>query len=81
MADYIDKNILLQAYVHIQISASTTTRRLSEIRTELATFAEARGKFFIYPEIDVEIEFKEIEAAGHGLASPSGVRCRRKVIG
>jgi hypothetical protein len=59
MADYIDKNILLQAYVHIEVPGNLTSRRLEELRTELTRFAEARGRFFIYPEVEVELEFKE----------------------
>src|SRR5262245_41461509 len=59
MADYIDKNILLQAYVHIQLRSTLTANRLEQLQRELTDFAEARGRFFICPEVDVEIEFKE----------------------
>jgi hypothetical protein len=44
MADYIDKNILFQAYVHIQLSSTLTTNRLEQLQRELTDFAEARER-------------------------------------
>jgi len=59
MADYIDKNILCQAYVHIRLPGPTSEEKLAAIKQQLTEFAAVRARFFIYPEIDVDIEFKE----------------------
>lgn len=60
MADYIDKNILCEAYVHVDLPPDMMTEdQLVSIREHLATFATARAKFFIYPDVTVEVEFKE----------------------
>ena len=59
MADYIDKNILCQAYIHVELPDGTTPERLSEIKKHLEDFATARGKFFVYPEVDVSVEFRD----------------------
>src|SRR6185295_19064513 len=59
MADYIDKNILCQAYIHVELPDGTTQERLSEIKKHLEDFATIRGQFFVYPEVDVSVEFRD----------------------
>lgn len=59
MADYIDKNILCQAYVHIELPEGITQEKLAAIKEDLTRFATLRGKFFVYPEVDVSVEFRD----------------------
>lgn len=59
MADYIDKNILCQAYVHVELPAGITAERLDEIKKHLEQFAISRGKFFVYQDVIVDVEFRE----------------------
>jgi len=59
MADYIDRNILCQAYVHIEIPNGFSTERIAELRTYLEDFAAKRGSFFIYPDVRVDVVFKD----------------------
>ncbi|HTB82930.1 MAG TPA: hypothetical protein VK742_04685 [Candidatus Sulfotelmatobacter sp.] len=59
MADYIDKNILCQAYVHVELPEGMTENQLEEIKSQLSTFATLRGKFFVYDDVIVDVEFKE----------------------
>src|SRR5579871_2359557 len=58
MADYIDKNILCQAYIHVELPEGMTQERLDEIKEQLTQFATSRGKFFVYPDVDVGVEFR-----------------------
>lgn len=59
MADYIDKNILCQAYVHVDLPVDITPGELDAIKEHLRQFTEARAKFFVYPDVVVEVEFRE----------------------
>jgi hypothetical protein len=59
MADYIDKNILCQAYVHIDLPEGITPEELDAIKNQLREFTEQRAKFFVYPDVEIEIEFRE----------------------
>lgn len=59
VADYIDKNILCQAYVHVELPDDMTPEKLAEIKEHLTIFATLRGKFFVYPDVDVGVEFRE----------------------
>lgn len=57
MANYIDKNILCQAYVHIDAEHFSEVD-VEKLKDELLNFARSRGRFFFYPEIEIEIEDK-----------------------
>jgi hypothetical protein len=59
MADYIDKNILCQAYIHIEIPQKLSKTEKEHIRKGLLEYAQARAKFFVYPDVEVEVEFKD----------------------
>lgn len=58
MADYINKNILCQAYVHVEPD-EINNRLLSQLEAHLTTFVKSRAEFFLYPNPDVEIELKD----------------------
>lgn len=59
MADYIDKSILCQAYVHVELPENITHDELDSIKEHLKQFTDARAKFFVYPDVIVEVEFRE----------------------
>ena len=59
MADYIDRNILCQAYVHIELPDGFSDEQLTALREYLENFASERGRFFIYPEVSVDIAFRD----------------------
>jgi hypothetical protein len=57
MANYIDANILCQAYVHID-SEHIPEEMLDALQKELELFLATRGRFFLYNEVTTEVEFK-----------------------
>lgn len=57
VADYTDKNILCQAYVHVELPDNLDDVALQAIKDHLMLYANSRAKFFVYPDVDVE--FKE----------------------
>lgn len=59
VADYIDKNILCQAYVHVDLPEDITEDQLAQIKRHLEDFATSRAKFFVYPDVVVEVTFRE----------------------
>jgi|GEM_PF-690615 len=58
MADYINSNILCQAYLHIE-PVNIPEDRLEALRKELELFLSTRGRFFIYDAVSTSVEFKE----------------------
>jgi hypothetical protein len=58
MADYINSNILCQAYLHID-PVKITDDRLESLRNELELYLATRGRFFIYDAVDTSVEFKD----------------------
>lgn len=58
MADYINSNILCQAYLHID-PVKIGDDRLESLRRELELYLSTRGRFFIYDEVDTSVEFKD----------------------
>jgi len=59
MADYINKNILSQAYVHVEPTAFKTEEDLERFKHNLTQFTKSRVEFFLSPELPVEIEFED----------------------
>lgn len=59
VADYIDKNILCQAYIHVHLPDELEDAELERIKQHLTEFANSRGKFFVYPEVEVSVEFRD----------------------
>ena len=58
MADYINKNILCQAYIHIEPDDLAESDYEIYDRN-LIEFTQERGKFFLYSDIDVELDSAE----------------------
>jgi len=58
VADYINKDILCQAYIHIE-PVPMDEDELAVLKKELEAFINSRGKFFIYDEVGTSVEFKE----------------------
>lgn len=58
MADYVHKNILSEAYVHIDMVELDSTQK-QKFENQLMLFTESRGRFAIYEEITPEIRTKD----------------------
>jgi hypothetical protein len=58
MADYIHKNIICAAYVHVEIDGLDTEGR-TELLNSLKSFALQRAKFFLYDDIEIDVDSKE----------------------
>jgi hypothetical protein len=59
VADYIDRNILCQAYVHIQLPKGMDAAKLSDLKKHLELFIKTRGQFFLYEDVETDVEFKD----------------------
>jgi hypothetical protein len=57
MADYIDREILCQAYVHIETELNE--EQLANLKDHLALYISSRGRFFLYEAVSTDVEFKE----------------------
>ncbi|MBD8791494.1 hypothetical protein IFR09_18290 [Pseudomonas syringae] len=57
MADYIDKSIICQAYLHIDPAPEDITDE--ELTTALRAFLGARAEFFLYKDVGTDVELKE----------------------
>jgi hypothetical protein len=58
MADYINKNILCQAYLHVEGEESEGVDT-ANVLPELRDFAATRAEFFLYPEVELDTSSKE----------------------
>lgn len=58
MADYINKNIICQAYVHVD-PEDVSEELLVDLRSHLENFVKSRSEFFLFPNPEVSIELKE----------------------
>ena len=52
MANYIDKNILCQGYIHIE-PLDLDEREYEDLKKQIKCFIEERGKFFLYADRDI----------------------------
>ncbi|WP_298441612.1 hypothetical protein [uncultured Ferrimonas sp.] len=59
MADYINKNILSQAYIHVEPTGIETEEQLEAFKENLRAFALSRTEFFLSDGLDINIEFEE----------------------
>lgn len=59
MADYINKNILSQAYIHVEPEALDSEEAIAEFKEHITEFARSRSNFYLYPDVSIEIEFEE----------------------
>jgi hypothetical protein len=57
VADYIDRNILCQAYVHIELP-DFDDAHLANLKKHLELFVSTRGRFFLYEDVATDVEFK-----------------------
>lgn len=74
MADYINKNILCQAYFHVEPENYQEEHELAILKDELLKFAISRTGFFLNPEAQVEVEFEEGSLKGRITEHTGGVR-------
>jgi hypothetical protein len=58
MANYINKNIISQAYLHIETD-DLGEEEIEKLKNHLSEFVRSRTNFFLYPEADIDIKFKE----------------------
>ena len=58
MANYINKNILCQAYIHVEPD-EITEELLENLQNHLESFVKTRAEFFLYPNPEINIELKE----------------------
>lgn len=60
MADYINKNILSQAYVHIEPQAFETEEDLENFKINLTEFTESRVAFFYHQTFQYKLNLKVV---------------------
>ncbi len=59
MADYINRNILSQAYVHVEPTKLETSQQLNEFKKHIEAFTRSRTDFYLNSDVKIEIEFEE----------------------
>ncbi|OUR95900.1 hypothetical protein A9Q81_13660 [Gammaproteobacteria bacterium 42_54_T18] len=59
MANYINKNILSQAYIHVEPKGIETEEELEAFKVKLTEFAKSRTDFFLGDNLDINIEFED----------------------
>ena len=56
MAQYINKEIVCEAYVHLEVDDSFTPEKIKKIENELKAFFDARVKFLLGDAVQTAIE-------------------------
>ena len=59
MADYINNNILSQAYIHVEPLGLDTQEKLLNFKRHIIEFARSRTDFYLAPGVQVDVEFEE----------------------
>lgn len=59
MADYIKKDILSQAYIHVEADKLETEEQLDKFKKQIVEFARSRADFYLHPDVSVDVEFEE----------------------
>ncbi|MCP3324073.1 hypothetical protein ACK33O_08305 [Aeromonas hydrophila] len=65
MADYINKNILSQSYVHVEpewltsLSGKDKAEKIEALKNIITKHAQERMRFFLYDDIIINVEFEE----------------------
>lgn len=59
MANYIDQEILCEAYTHFEIAEFPSKQELDRIKQDLVAFFDERAKFLFGEDVRVEVEFEE----------------------
>lgn len=67
MANYIKKNILCQAYLHVEVADDFDVENLRE---QLQEFCKTRAGFFFYEDVEIDISFE-----------PGSLRAKITVLG
>lgn len=82
MANYINKEILCEAYTHLSIEIFDDKAALDNLKMQLLAYFEERAKFLLGADVEVRIEFEEgslrtklqvIGSAGMVLLGSAGV--------
>lgn len=85
MADYINKNILAQSYVHVEpkwlskVSTRERLRQVDVIKSQITQYANERMQFFLHDGVVITVDFQEgsiiakITAYGSIMALLGGV--------
>lgn len=58
MANYINKDILCQAYIHID-PVPIDKKEYEQFKTYITEFIGIRGKFFLYEDVETDIQLKD----------------------
>ncbi|HEH9408624.1 hypothetical protein [Aeromonas salmonicida] len=59
MADYINKNIISQAYIHVEPRGMETDEQLESFKEHLRKFSLTRTEFFLSEGLDINVEFED----------------------
>lgn len=59
MADYINKNILSQAYIHVEPRGMETDEQLESFKESLRMFSLTRTEFFLSEGLEINVEFED----------------------
>lgn len=59
MANYIDKEILCEAYTHLDIGLYEDKTALENLRKQLEPFFQERARFLLGEDVEIQIEFEE----------------------
>jgi len=59
VANYINKNILSQAYIHVEPKGIETEEELEAFKIKLTEFAKSRTDFFLGDNLDINVEFED----------------------
>jgi hypothetical protein len=59
LADYINKNILSQAYIHIESEVANNEEELEAFKVQIEAFARSRIDFFLSPDAKMEVAFED----------------------
>ncbi|ELY2632540.1 hypothetical protein SMC42_001006, partial [Cronobacter sakazakii] len=71
MADYINSNILSQSYVHVEpewlltVDGEKKQEAIERIRNIIKAHAEERMRFFLYDDVDIEVNFEDGSIKAH----------------
>ncbi len=59
MANYINKEILAEAYTHLDIEIFDDKEKLQQLKSDLTIFFKERASFIFETDVDIVIEFEE----------------------
>ncbi len=59
MADYINDNIISQAYIHVEMDSLELQENFEKFKNRIREFTRTRTSFFLSPDTHVEIEFEK----------------------